>query len=119
MAMTCRELFEGIDCTFLGNADEPVSGIAYRSDAVTAGDAFFCIVGTNVDGHSFAQDAINHGARVIVAQRKVYLADATDVVEIIVSDTRRAMARTARQLRHISLNTSRRLLAEQPVLLAR
>ena len=95
MAMTCRELFEGIDCTFLGNADEPVSGIAYRSDAVTAGDAFFCIVGTNVDGHSFAQDAINHGARVIVAQRKVYLADATDVVEIIVSDTRRAMAAAA------------------------
>ena len=31
---TCGELFEGIDCTIIGNADELVSGIAYRSDCV-------------------------------------------------------------------------------------
>ncbi|WP_283170560.1 UDP-N-acetylmuramoyl-L-alanyl-D-glutamate--2,6-diaminopimelate ligase [Curtanaerobium respiraculi] len=95
MGMTCRELFRGIDATFIGDASEAVEGLEYRSDAVSPGEAFFCIVGTRVDGHSFAQDAIDRGAKVIVAERKVYLADATDVVEVIVADSRKAMARAA------------------------
>ncbi len=95
MAMTCRELFAGIDCTIIGNPREIVEGIAYRSDKVNPQDAFFCIVGMTVDGHSFAQDAIDHGAKVLVVERKVYLADATDVVEVVVADTRKAMAAAA------------------------
>lgn len=95
MAKTCAQLFEGLDCTILGNPEEEVSGIAYRSDAVKPGDVFFCIVGMKVDGHSFAQDAIDRGAKVLVVQRKVYLADATDVTEVVVSDTRKAMAHAA------------------------
>lgn len=95
MAKTCEELFQGIDATILGNPDEPVVGLAYRSDMVHPGDAFFCIVGFTVDGHSFAQDAIDRGAKVIVAERKLYLADATDVTVVVVSDSRRAMAEAA------------------------
>ena len=95
MAKTCAQLFEGLDCTILGNPEEEVSGIAYRSDAVKPDDVFFCIVGMKVDGHSFAQDAIDRGAKVLVVQRKVYLADATDVTEVVVSDTRKAMAHAA------------------------
>lgn len=95
MGKTCTELFAGLDCTIIGNADDEVSGIAYRSDRVQPGDAFFCIVGFTTDGHSFAQDAINRGAKVLVVQRKVYLADATDVTEVVVSDTRKAMAHAA------------------------
>lgn len=95
MTKTCKELFAGIDCTVIGNENEKVSGIAYRSDRVSEGDAFFCIVGTKVDGHSFAQDAIDRGAKVLVVERKVYLADATDVTEVVVSDTRKAMAAAA------------------------
>lgn len=95
MTKTCKELFAGIDCTVIGNEGEEVRGIAYRSDRVSEGDAFFCIVGTKVDGHSFAQDAIDRGAKVLVVERKVYLADATDVTEVVVSDTRKAMAAAA------------------------
>lgn len=95
MAKTCAELFKGIECTILGNANVEVEGIAYRSDRVCAGDAFFCIVGLKTDGHSFAQDAINRGARLLVVERKVYLADASDVCEVVVSDTRKAMAHVA------------------------
>ncbi len=95
MAKTCAQLFEGVERTIIGNADEEVSGIAYRSDKVQPGDAFFCIVGFKADGHSFAQDAIDRGARVLVVQRKVYLADATDVTEVVVPDTRKAMAQAA------------------------
>ena len=92
MGKTCTDLFAGIDCTVIGNADEEVGGIAYRSDRVQPGDAFFCIVGLTADGHSFAQDAIDRGAKVLVVERKVYLADATDVTEVVVADTRKAMA---------------------------
>lgn len=92
MGKTCNELFKGIECTILGNADDVVEGIAFRSDRVMPGDAFFCVVGFSADGHSFAQDAINRGAKVLVVERKVYLADATDVTEIVVKDTRKAMA---------------------------
>lgn len=95
MSKTCKELFEGIDCTIIGNEDEPVHSIAYRNDAVEDGDAFFCIVGLKTDGHTFAQDAIDRGAKVLVVERKVYLADATDVTEVVVSDTRKAMARAS------------------------
>ena len=92
MTKTCSELFQGMDCTIIGNGNEEVAGLAFRSDEVAPGDMFFCIVGTVVDGHSFAQDAIDRGATSLVAERKVYLADATDVTEVVVSDSRKAMA---------------------------
>ncbi len=95
MSKTCEELFDGLECTIIGNAEESVEGIAYNSAKVVPGDAFFCIVGLTVDGHTFAQDAIDRGAKVLVVQRKVYLADATDVTEVVVSDTRKAMASAA------------------------
>ncbi len=97
MTKTCKELFEGLECTIIGNPDEPISGIAYRSDAVKPHDAFCCIVGLKSDGHSYAQDAIDRGARVLVVERKIYLADATDVTEVVVSDSRKAMAHLASQ----------------------
>ena len=92
MGKTCAELFAGMDCTIIGNPSEQIEGLAYRSDRVCPGDMFFCIVGFTVDGHSYAQDAIDRGAKVLVVERKVYLADATDVTEVVVSDSRKAMA---------------------------
>lgn len=95
MSKTCAELFAGMECTILGNPEEVVEGLAYRSDCVQPGDVFFCIVGLTTDGHSYAQDAIDRGAKVLVVERKVYLADATDVTEVVVSDSRKAMAQVA------------------------
>lgn len=92
---TVSKLFEGLECTIIGNPDEEVSGLAYNSRSVVEGDMFFCIVGLKVDGHSFAQDAIDRGAKLIVAERKLYLADATDVTVVIVNDSRKAMAHVA------------------------
>ncbi|WP_251211908.1 UDP-N-acetylmuramoyl-L-alanyl-D-glutamate--2,6-diaminopimelate ligase [Adlercreutzia murintestinalis] len=89
---TALQLFERVPCTVLGDERATVSGLAYNSATVEPGDAFFCIVGMNVDGHTFAQDAIDRGASVVVAERKMYLADATEVCEVVVADSRRAMA---------------------------
>ena len=92
---TAAQLFEGLDCTIIGNGSEEVAGLAYRSDAVQPGDMFFCIVGLVVDGHSFAQDAIDRGAKFIVVERKLYLAETDDVTLIVVKDSRKAMAHVA------------------------
>ena len=92
---TCSELFAGFECTIIGSGHDTVEGLAYRSDAVKPGEMFFCIVGLKVDGHSFAQDAIDRGAKFIVAERRLYLADATDVTVVIVNDSRKAMAHVA------------------------
>jgi len=90
--ISCKDLFSGIETTIIGDENVSVKGIAYRPDKVQPGDAFFCIVGLKADGHTFAQDAIDHGAKVLVVQRKLYLADASDVTEVVVDDTRKVMA---------------------------
>ena len=92
---TCSELFEGMECTIIGDGAATVGGLAYRSDAVQPGDMFFCIVGLKVDGHSFAQDAIDRGAKFLVAERRLYQADTSQVTVIIVDDSRKAMAHVA------------------------
>ncbi len=95
MSKTCGELFADARATILGNPGEKVCGLAYRSDAVKPGDAFFCIVGTKVDGHSFAQDAVDRGASVIVAERRLNVVDTSNVTVVMVDDSRRAMAEAA------------------------
>ena len=92
---TCSELFEGLDCTIIGDGAGEVGGLAYRSDRVQPGDMFFCIVGLKVDGHSFAQDAIDRGAKFLVAERRLYQADTSQVTVVIVDDSRKAMAHAA------------------------
>lgn len=91
MGKTCSELFEGVGCTFIGNAEDQVEGLAYGSKAVWPGDAFFCIVGHEHDGHTFAQEAIDNGAKVLVVERVPHLADSSNVTEVVVGDTRKAM----------------------------
>ena len=92
---TVKELFEGLDCTIIGDAEQEVAGLAYRSDAVEPGDVFFCVVGFTVDGHSFAGDAVKRGAAVLVVERKLYLAETDDVTLVVVEDSRKAMAHAA------------------------
>ncbi|MDR2587693.1 MAG: Mur ligase domain-containing protein, partial [Coriobacteriales bacterium] len=49
----------------------PITGLAYRSDAVQPGDLFFCVPGTRVDGHDFAADAAARGAVALVVEHPV------------------------------------------------
>src|SRR5699024_3692821 len=53
------------------------------------GDLFFCIRGFTVDGHQFAQQAVENGAVAIVADRELFDVDA---YVITVPDTHKAMA---------------------------
>ena len=62
---TAAQLFEGLDCTILGNGSEEVGGLAYRSDAVQPGDMFFAYGATGLvpvdepDTLYFSTDAAN------------------------------------------------------------
>lgn len=94
---TCKELFEGMECTILGDADQQVTGLAYRSDQVVSGNMFFCVVGLTVDGHTFAQDALDRGAQIIVAERTLNTIDTSAVTLVIVGDTRKALAHASAQ----------------------
>jgi len=70
----------------------PVSGVAYRSDRVIPGDAFFCISGFAHDGHDFAADAVSRGAAAVVAERPL---DGMSVPVVVVDNTRVALALAA------------------------
>jgi UDP-N-acetylmuramoyl-L-alanyl-D-glutamate--2,6-diaminopimelate ligase len=86
-----RDLLTGLDAIIEGGAeDATVSGVAYRSDRVSPGDAFFCIPGFAHDGHDFAADAVARGAAAIVCVRRPE--GIGDVTVATVGDTRMALA---------------------------
>ncbi|HEX2057639.1 MAG TPA: UDP-N-acetylmuramoyl-L-alanyl-D-glutamate--2,6-diaminopimelate ligase [Actinomycetota bacterium] len=72
-----------------GDAD--VSGLAYDSSKVAAGDLFFCIPGTRADGHDFAGAAAHAGAAALCVERAVDV----NLPVLVVSDARRALGRVA------------------------
>ena len=95
MSKTCMQLMEGIQCRIEGNPDVAVEGLCIGSRDVLPGFAFFCIKGMVTDGHKYAQDAVNRGASVIVAQHDLDLEGADQVTLVVVDDTRMAAAQAA------------------------
>jgi UDP-N-acetylmuramoyl-L-alanyl-D-glutamate--2,6-diaminopimelate ligase len=68
---------------------EPVeiSSLAYDSRRVRDGALFFCVVGSESDGHDFAADAVASGAAALVVERPLSLG----VPEVLVGSVRAAM----------------------------
>jgi UDP-N-acetylmuramoyl-L-alanyl-D-glutamate--2,6-diaminopimelate ligase len=83
------ELLEGIPAGGPAGLSTPVTGVAYASGSVEAGDAFFCIPGFRHDGHEFASEAVARGAAAVVATRDV---DGLSAPVVLVDDTRAALA---------------------------
>ncbi|WP_404462160.1 UDP-N-acetylmuramoyl-L-alanyl-D-glutamate--2,6-diaminopimelate ligase [Sutcliffiella horikoshii] len=65
-----------------------ISSIVMDSRKVNEGSLFFCIKGYTVDGHQFAQEAVNKGAVAIISEKPLDV----PVPVIVVPDTMRAMA---------------------------
>ncbi len=68
-----------------------ITGLAYDSRRVAAGDLFFCLPGRVTDGHLHAASAVARGAAALCVERPT----GAGVGEIVVSDSRRAMGRIA------------------------
>jgi UDP-N-acetylmuramoyl-L-alanyl-D-glutamate--2,6-diaminopimelate ligase len=68
-----------------------IGDLAYDTRNVTAGSLFFCVRGSVVDGHDLAWEALERGAVALVVERGLEV----DVPQLVVSDTRAAMALAA------------------------
>lgn len=55
--------------TVVGDLDLEVTGLAYDSRQVTAGNLFFALPGVNVDGFDYIAQAVTQGATAIVSER--------------------------------------------------
>jgi UDP-N-acetylmuramoyl-L-alanyl-D-glutamate--2,6-diaminopimelate ligase len=76
-----------------GDADPDITAVTYDSRQVNAGSLFVAIRGLRLDGHDFLADAVGRGAAAVVVEGSS--ADAAGVPQIIVRDSRRALAATA------------------------
>ena len=76
-----------------GAAD--IVAISHDSSAVVPGTLFCCVPGARADGHDFAASAVAAGAVALLVERFV---DGVDVPQVLVDETRPAMARLAAAL---------------------
>lgn len=77
----------------LGSDSIEITGMTADSRKVKSGDLFVCLTGFTVDGHTYAKKAVEIGAVAILAERELDLP--TEIVQVIVPDTRRAVALVA------------------------
>lgn len=68
-----------------------ISDITYDSRKATADKMFVCLIGAVSDGHNYASGAYSCGCRVFMVQRRLDTLP-EDAVQIIVADTRAALA---------------------------
>jgi UDP-N-acetylmuramoyl-L-alanyl-D-glutamate--2,6-diaminopimelate ligase len=83
-------LIRGDDGSRAGASETVVTAIAYDSRRVTAGHLFVALKGLHADGTSFARQAIDRGAVVIVSEQPAPAG--TEVPWVVVADARRALA---------------------------
>ena len=78
---------------FIGPEDVDIQGIQTDSRMVKQGDLFVCIPGYTVDGHNFAEKAVQQGATALLVEREVSVSQ--PVTQILVKDTGRALSKIA------------------------
>ena len=85
--MKLRNLIDNINFIDLVNVEnfleEEINGISYNSKKTKKNDIFICLSGEHVDGHEFAEEAINNGATACVVERRLCI----DTPQIVVSST--------------------------------
>ena len=74
--------------TRLVGADVEISSVEIDSRQVGAGALFFCIPGSQMDGHDFAPGAVERGAAALVVERVLPL----NVPQLLVESAREALA---------------------------
>ncbi len=97
--VTVSKMFQTMYGKMVTTHDVKVSGIQYDSRKVQRENLFVALKGTGTDGHKFISSAIANGAKVIVIEDDNAVPDPmcmhTGTVKVVVSDTRKALARIA------------------------
>jgi UDP-N-acetylmuramoyl-L-alanyl-D-glutamate--2,6-diaminopimelate ligase len=90
--MKLRELSAALSPTeVVGDDSVEIADLAYAAGGVRPGALFFCVPGTQADGHDFAPAAIERGAAALAVERRLPL----EVPQLVVEDTRAAMPSAA------------------------
>lgn len=79
--------------TLSGYEDREIADVTDKTDKISEGCAFVCVVGARFDGHSFAEKAIENGAKAIIVSKDLGLKE-----QILVENTREAYAIMCRNL---------------------
>ena len=83
-----------------------VKNLAIDSRTLIQGDAFLALKGPNFDGHRFAQQVVDNGCQVLIVDHEIDTIDNSQVVQVIVDDTRIALGKVARYVRqHVAPKT--------------
>ena len=84
--MLLSELLKGINI-LSEYEDREISDVTDKTNKISEGCAFVCVVGARFDGHSFAENAIKEGAKAVIVSRDLGLKE-----QILVENTREAYA---------------------------
>lgn len=84
--MLLSELLKGINI-LSEYEDREISDVTDKTHRISAGCAFVCVVGARFDGHSFAENALEEGAKALIVSKDLGLKE-----QIIVENTREAYA---------------------------
>ncbi len=92
-----KKMFQTVYGKMVTTHDVEIRNIHYDSRKVKNGDLFVAIVGKNLNGHRFIQDAISNGAKVVVLEDDLIFPDSffmhNGVVKIVVESSRIALAK--------------------------
>lgn len=92
--MKLNELLIGLEYRLTsGSLDIEITGLTNDSREVRPGSLFFCVPGTKLDGHDFAQEAIINGAAALVIENEAVTI--AGVAVIVVADARTAQGKMA------------------------
>ena len=75
-----------------GSLSEEVNEVVYDSRKIVPDCLFICIEGAKFDGHDYAAEVVEKGAKVLIVSRAADAVAEKDVTIIKVKDTRYAMA---------------------------
>ena len=92
--MKLRTLIDNIDYLELVDIDgfyNEIEGISYNSKRTQNDDVFICLTGEHVDGHEYADEAVQNGACLCIVERRLNL----EIPQIVVANTSEALAQVA------------------------
>ncbi len=84
--MLLSQLLKGVNI-LSDYEDREISDVTDKTNQVSSGCAFVCVTGARFDGHSFAESAIEAGAKAVIVTRDLGLKE-----QIVVNNSREAYA---------------------------
>lgn len=90
--MKLLDLLKGVSYQLLsGELEKEINNIQYDSRKIKADDLFVCLTGFEVDGHNYANKAIEAGAKVIICEKNIDIEE-NDITVLLVKEGRKALA---------------------------